>query len=415
MEIPEMEAGSIKMRMEIVKDFLDRSEIEIKTGPFGTQLKAAEYQSSGTPVLNVKNLGFSTINAEKLDKVGAETVERLKVHLLKAGDIVFGRKGAVERHAFISVNEEGWMQGSDCIRLRVKTDMINPHFLSYYFLTKEHRAFMVSMCSHGTTMASLNQKILEQMCFPMPQRNIQDKIVGILERIDRKIELNNRINDNLQQQAQAIYRERYEGVFSNDLPYGWRIVTLGDVATISNKSFNPLKEPEMTLEHYSIPAFDEARFPVFEPSTSIKSNKFIIDASCFMISKLNPTTKRVWKPFCLTENAVCSTEFIVYKAKDKSITDFLYSVIDSSSFSDFMCSHVTGSTGSRQRTTPSETLSYELILPSEDELAEFQSLVSPMYAQMRINAIENDKLKRLRDSLLPKLMSGEIDVSDIQI
>lgn len=410
-----MEAGSIKMQMEIVKNFLDKSEIEIKTGPFGTQLKAAEYQSSGIPVLNVKNLGFSTINTEKLDRVGDETVERLKAHLLKAGDIVFGRKGAVERHAFISVNEEGWMQGSDCIRLRVKTDKINPRFLSYYFLTKEHRAFMISMCSHGTTMASLNQKILEQICFPMPQRNIQDKIVDILERIDRKISLNNRINDNLQQQAQAIYRERYEGVFSNDLPSGWRIVTLGEVAMISNKSFNPLKEPEITLEHYSIPAFDEARFPIFEPSTSIKSNKFIIDASCFMISKLNPTTKRVWKPYCLTENAVCSTEFIVYKAKDKSITDFLYSVIDSSSFSDFMCSHVTGSTGSRQRTTPSDTLSYELILPSEDELAEFQSLVSPIYAKMRINAIENDKLKRLRDSLLPKLMSGEIDVSAIQL
>lgn len=72
-------------------------------------------------------------------------------------------------------------------------------------------------------------------------------------------------------------------------------------------------------------------------------------------------------------------------------------------------------TGSRQRTTPSDTLSYELIFPSEDELAEFQSLVSPMYAQMRINAIENDKLKRLRDSLLPKLMSGEIDVSAVQL
>ena len=150
-------------------------------------------------------------------------------------------------------------------------------------------------------------------------------------------------------------------------------MTLGEVATISNKAFNPLKETERTLEHYSIPAFDEARFPIFEPSTSIKSNKFIIDASCFMISKLNPTTKRV------------------------------------------MCSHVTGSTGSRQRTTPSDTLSYELILPSEEELTEFQALVAPMYAQMRINAIENDKLKRLRDSLLPKLMSGEIDVSDIQL
>lgn len=223
------------------------------------------------------------------------------------------------------------------------------------------------------------------------------------------------VNDNLEQQTQTIYRERFEGVSPDNLPFDWRIVTLGEVATISNKSFNPLKEAERLLEHYSIPAFDEARFPVFEPSTSIKSNKFIIDASCFMISKLNPTTKRVWKPYCITENAVCSTEFIVYKAKDQAITDFLYSVIDSSSFTDFMCSHVTGSTGSRQRTTPSDTLTYELVLPSDDELAEFQSVVSPMYAQMRINAIENDRLKRLRDSLLPKLMSGEIDVSGIQL
>lgn len=132
-----------------------------------------------------------------------------------------------------------------------------------------------------------------------------------------------------------------------------------------------------------------------------------------MISKLNPTTKRVWKPYCLTSNAVCSTEFIVYKAKDKSITDFLYSVIDSRSFTDYMCSHVTGSTGSRQRTTPSDTLSYELLLPSKNELTEYQALVSPMYAQIKINAIENNKFKQLRDSLLPKLMSGEIDVSEI--
>ena len=84
------------------------------------------------------------------------------------------------------------------------------------------------------------------------------------------------INDNLEQQAQAIYHERFETVSPNDLPSDWRIVTLGEVATISNKSFNPLKEPEILIEHYSIPAFDEARFPVFELSTSIKSNKFII-------------------------------------------------------------------------------------------------------------------------------------------
>lgn len=291
---------------------------------------------------------------------------------------------------------------------------VSKRFL-YYVLANDIFFDYSMATSKGTKMPRGDKVAIMKYEVPQFSNEEQEKIAGILMALDQKIVVNQKLNDNLQQQAQAIYHERYEGVFSNDLPSGWHIVTLGEVATISNNSFNPLKEPEITLEHYSIPAFDEARFPVFEPSTSIKSNKFIIDASCFMISKLNPTTKRVWKPYCLTENAVCSTEFIVYKAKDKSITDFLYSVIDSSSFSDFMCSHVTGSTGSRQRTTPSDTLSYELILPSEDELAEFQSLVSPMYAQMRINAIENDKLKRLRDSLLPKLMSGEIDVSGIQL
>ena len=91
------------------------------------------------------------------------------------------------------------------------------------------------------------------------------------------------VNDNLEQQAQAIYHERFETASPDDLHSGWRTVTLGEVATILNKSFNPLKEPEMLLEHYSIPAFDEARFPVFDLSTSIKSNKFNIYASCFMI------------------------------------------------------------------------------------------------------------------------------------
>ena len=285
----------------------------------------------------------------------------------------------------------------------------------YYILANDAFFNYASATSKGTKMPRGDKTAIMQYKVPCFNYETQLRIGKLLRSIDDRIAVNKKINDNLEQQAQAIYHERFETVSPNDLPSDWRIVTLGEVATISNKSFNPLKEPEILLEHYSIPAFDEARFPVFELSTSIKSNKFIIDASCFMISKLNPTTKRVWKPYCLTGNAVCSTEFIVYKAKDQSITDFLYSVIDSGSFSDFMCSHVTGSTGSRQRTTPSDTLSYELILPSGDELAEFQSLVSPMYAQIRINAIENDRLKRLRDSLLPKLMSGEIDVFTIQL
>ena len=319
--------------------------------------------------------------------------------------------------AFVDMLDDGEVGfgSTEFIVMRAKTGISDPQFVYYTAINPAFRNVAIKSMVGSSGRQRVQQSVLEELELPVPDLDEQRRIGTFLARLDEKIALNNRINDNLEQQAQAIYHERFETVSPNDLPYDWRIVTLGEVVTISNKSFNPLKEPEILLEHYSIPAFDEARFPVFELSTSIKSNKFIIDASCFMISKLNPTTKRVWKPYCLTEDAVCSTEFIVYKAKDQSITDFLYSVIDSGSFSDFMCSHVTGSTGSRQRTTPAETLSYKLILPSENELAEFQSLVSPMYDQMRINAIENDRLKRLRDSLLPKLMSDEIDVSAVQL
>ena len=320
------------------------------------------------------------------------------------------------RFAYVDFSPIDYIASTKLMVIRAKKDVVSPKYL-YYFLKNSSTVAELQLLAEtrSGTFPQITFSEVANLTIPVPSLAVQEVIVQTMQCLEDKITCNEQINDNLEQQAQAIYHERFETVSPNDLPYDWRIVTLGEVVTISNKSFNPLKEPEILLEHYSIPAFDEARFPVFELSTSIKSNKFIIDASCFMISKLNPTTKRVWKPYCLTEDAVCSTEFIVYKAKDQSITDFLYSVIDSGSFSDFMCSHVTGSTGSRQRTTPAETLSYKLILPSENELAEFQSLVSPMYAQMRINAIENDKLKRLRDSLLPKLMSGEIDVSAVQL
>lgn len=284
----------------------------------------------------------------------------------------------------------------------------NPRFVYYYFLSI---AELLKNMDVGTSNPTLNRNHLHPMQILWPRKTIQDQIANVLSVLDDKIELNQKINENLERQAQAIFAERFAGFAENDLPSGWRIAHLGDVASISNKSFNPNKEPETLLEHYSIPAFDEARFPVFELSASIKSNKFIVDADCFMISKLNPTTKRVWKPYCISDHAVCSTEFIVYKAKNRQDTDFLFSLIDSDCFSDFMCSHVTGSTGSRQRTTPSDTLQFEFVLPPVDEIEAFSAIVGPMYQRIKANAIENHKLKSLRDTLLPKLMAGEIEMA----
>ena len=402
--------------MQIGK-LVQEGAITIKTGPFGTQLKAAEYQETGIPVLNVKNLGYGTVNSAKLDHVGADTVERLRIHLLQQGDIVFGRKGAVDRHAYIDNESDGWMQGSDCIRLRVETDDINPRFLSYYFLTNQHKAFMISMCSHGTTMASLNQKILEQIDFPCLERNYQDKIVEILSKIDEKGRVNQKINENLTEQARAVFQAwfiDYEP-FGGEAPSDWYPSTLGQIAEMKTDSWSPAKNPNVVVEHYSIPAFDEQHYPVFEIASGIKSNKYILNSNSVMISKLNPNTKRIWRPLCLSAHPVCSTEFIVYEAKKQEQRDYIYSILDSVPFLNHLCSHTTGSTNSRQRATPKSTLDFTLCLPPDSVIEEFCQIVTPMYDLIASNIVENQSLAKARDSLLPRLMSGELDVSGLDL
>lgn len=367
--------------------------------------------SSGIPLVTAKIVKNGMIQEPKEFIAENYYDEWMRRGIPQKGDVVFTTEAPLGEVARIKTDDK-LAFAQRIIILEPNTQRLNAGYL-FYALQDIVLKNRIAARATGTTVIGIKAAELKKVEIDLPPLQQQEKIVDTLSCLDDKIELNNKINENLERQAQAIYHERFERIAYNDFPTDWHIVHLGEVLTIFNKTFNPLKEPETVLEHYSIPAFDEAKFPVFESSTYIKSNKFVIDNSCFMISKLNPTTKRVWKPYCLTSNAVCSTEFIVYKAKDKSITDFLYSVIDSRSFTDYMCSHVTGSTGSRQRTTPSDTLSYELLLPSKNELTEYQALVSPMYAQIKINAIENNKFKQLRDSLLPKLMSGEIDVSEI--
>ena len=169
------------------------------------------------------------------------------------------------------------------------------------------------------------------------------------------------------------------------------------------------------MEHYSIPALDEKHFPVFEIAESIKSNKYILTPNSVIISKLNPDTKRIWRPLCISDRPICSTEFIVFEAKNSRNKDYIYSIIDSTAFSNYLCSHVTGSTGSRQRAVPKATLDFELFIPTQEIIDEFCSFVTPLYDLIASNELENYRLAELRDSLLPKLMSGEIDVSNIKI
>ena len=293
----------------------------------------------------------------------------------------------------------------------------NTDYMFLYYLLLNNRQRIQHMGS-GTTFKEVSGKTMRSIEVRVPEsKEEQIRISSILATIDDKIEENERINKNLFQQAQSIYSAWFEQflLYNGKMPSNWHIGTIRDIADITTNSFNPQKNPGVMLEHYSIPAFDEQHFPVFELSDNVKSNKYILTNNSVLASKLNPDTKRVWRPMCLSENAVCSTEFIVFESKDPEHKDFLFSIIDSQPFSDWMCAHTTGSTNSRQRTTPSTTLDFKIAVPPDDVVDEFCSTVAPMYDLISQNLLENQRFSSLRDQLLPKLMTGEIDVSNIDL
>ena len=323
--------------------------------------------------------------------------------------VLIGRKGTIGKVKYV---EHPFWTVDTLFYTIVNTDIVLPKYL-YYVMS----LIDLNNYNEGTTIPSLRTETLNRLEFDIPSLEEQETILSCLNPIDEKIALNNAINNNLEQQTQAIFKSWFVDFELNYgiMPSDWKVSQLGSIAKISTEVFSPAKNPNVEVEHYSIPAYDEKRYPVFETSNGIKSNKYRLSSNSVMISKLNPDTKRIWRPYCISDNPICSTEFIVYEPINPLNRDFIYSIIDSIGFSAFLCSHTTGSTNSRQRATPSVTLTYDIIVPDEKTIQAFCSIVSPMYDTIENNIKENQKLAETRDKLLPKLMSGELDVSNVEI
>lgn len=292
------------------------------------------------------------------------------------------------------------------------TDKVDLKWAYYKFLTYD-----INRMDSGSAIPSTDRYELYKIPIEIPSMEVQKNTVRILDAFDKKIKCNGRINENLIEQARAVFQAwfiDYEP-FGGAAPSDWHPSTLGQIADLKTDSWSPAKNPDVVVEHYSIPAFDEQHYPVFEIASGIKSNKYILNSNSVMISKLNPDTKRIWRPMCLSAHSVCSTEFIVYEAKQQEQRDYIYSILDSIPFFHHLCSHTTGSTNSRQRATPKSTLDFTLCLPPDSVINDFCQIVTPMYDLIASNIVENQSLAKTRDSLLPRLMSGELDVSVLNI
>lgn len=189
-----------------VGEIIARGGGEIKTGPFGTTLKASEYSAVGVPLISVGEVGNGKINVHpKTPRVSPATTARLPEYVLRAGDIVFGRKGAVERSAIVSPEQDGWFLGSDGIRLRLPPTC-DARFAALWMQSNEHREW-IQRNATGSTMASLNQKIIARIPVPLPSLPEQRAIAATLGALDDKIQLNRKMNATLESMARALFRD----------------------------------------------------------------------------------------------------------------------------------------------------------------------------------------------------------------
>jgi type I restriction enzyme, S subunit len=169
-----------------------------------------------------------------------------------------------------------------------------------------------------------------------------------------------------------------------------------------------------TFDHYSIPSFDEHNLPVPETGKAIKSNKFIVPRDAVLLSKLNPRIPRVWLPDVRAERrSICSTEFLVLRHTQVS-REYLFSLCTSDAFLQEFTTMVTGTSGSHQRVKPEFLEAIEVTIPDAATMQHFTELVAPIYRRIALNLRENLALSALRDTLLPKLLSGEARLLDTE-
>ncbi len=396
---------------------------DIQTGPFGSQLHNEDYVLEGTPIVTVEHLGEKNFKKQNLPFVSDADKERLSKYVLKTGDIVFSRVGSVDRCSYVSAKYDGWLFSGRCLRVR-PNETLDPQYLYYYFCAEETKQFVRNIAV-GATMPSINTALLGQVQISYPDIITQKKIAAILSALDEKIAINRAINENLERQISEIYKSWYqdyscvEGVplVETDygrIPKGWHYSILGDLCKSVSVTHKFDVEKLVFLNTGDV---EDGRFlhsNYMAVSDMPGQAKKTIAPDDILYSEIRPINKHYAYVTFPSEDYVVSTKLMVIRA----------SGIDSRRLYHYLTTEdvitkLQMEAESRSGTFPQirfDNISKLPILIADDVTeAAFTTLLRTVYDQIEHNNSENKKLALLRDSLLPRLMSGEIDVSAVQL
>ncbi len=378
---------------------------DIQTGPFGSQLKNEQYITGGTPVVTVEHIRNFRIIDFNYPSVTEADKDRLSKYILHAGDIVFTRVGSVDLSAYTQPHQQDWMFSSRMLRVRPNKEL-DARYLSYFFQQKSFRENLLSIAV-GATMPSINTEILESVIVTYPPLPEQKAIASILSSLDDKIDLLHRQNKTLEAMAETLFRQWFVEEAGED----WELRPLGEFVTVKRGgSPRPIHEylSETGLRWLKISDVTKIESPfIFEIKEYIKeeglSKTTLLKAGTLVLS--NSATPAIPK---ILQVDSCIHDGWLHFPKSYFSNEFLYLL-----FKKIRPELLAQGNGSIFTNLKTDILKeYPIPIADKESLQGFDEQVKPMFWKMLENTKQIQTLENLRDTLLPKLMSGEIRITD---
>lgn len=387
--------------MEFQKTTLGELSVNGK-GSYGIAASAVPYSDELFTYLRITDINDDgTLNKSGLMSVSDEKAEQ---YLLKPNDIVFARTGgSTGRNYFYDGTDGEFVYAGFLIKFSIDSTKVNPRFIKYYCLSQEYRGWVHSF-NTGSTRGNINAQTYANMPILLPSREQQDLLVDTLSVIDEKIKLNTAINENLEQQAQAIYAQ----MFIESAEESWKTGSLSDIAVITmgqspkGDTFNETGEGAVFYQGRTDFGF---RFPTRRLYTT-EPKRIALCGDALMSVRAPVGDLNVAYEECCIGRGLAAIH-----SKDNHQSFVLYTLFTLKKQLD-----VFNGEGTVFGSINKESLnSMEITIPPRELMDRFESTVSPIDRAIRNNYEEICRLQAIRDTLLPKLMNGEIDVSAVKI
>lgn len=446
----------------------------VQTGPFGSQLHKEDYVAQGTPIITVEHLGDNRIIHIDTPFVTDDDKNRLQKYQMKQGDIIFSRVGSVDRRALVRKDEDGWLFSGRCLCVRVDKTKINPTYLSYFFGLESFKKYIRGIAV-GATMPSINTKILSDVPVYYPKNlNQQKQIAKILSDLDDKIHLNNQINQTLESIAQAIFKSWFidfepvrakitakqagqdpelaamcaisgkseaelkqmseddfaelqatAALFPDELveselgevPKGWEVSTIGEQTQTVGGATPSTKNDEFWdngNNHWTTPK----DLSNLTNKILLNTDRKITDAGLKKISSglLPKDTVLMSSRAPVGYLALAKIKVAINQGYIAILPNKKYSAEYLIQWCEANMAEIKGRASGTtfQEISKKNFREINFICPDEKIVASYTKTVRTLYDEIALKAKESQSLVDIRDTLLPKLLSGELDVSDLQ-